>query len=135
MKKTYQIKTATQCSYTPAQTINHCACILAMFNAWQDLAAEATGHDTEWGYPIAIDCLAQALHISRETLIVLLVRLTQPELELCSNNTAIAFHYPPDEDKLFVNQELSSAHLSALILLEPFETSGTQLITATSIAA
>jgi hypothetical protein len=61
--------------------------------------------------------------------------LTQPELELCSNNTAIAFHSPPSEDKSFANQELLSVCLSDPTLLELFGASETQLIEANLIAA
>ncbi|MBD1913204.1 MULTISPECIES: hypothetical protein [unclassified Leptolyngbya] len=106
-----------------------------MFDAWQDLAAEATGHDTEWGYPIRIDCLAQVLQIPESTLTILLTKLTQPELEWCSNNTAITFHYPLSKDKQLAHQESSSVYLSHSTPLDPFEASETQLIEANPIAA
>jgi hypothetical protein len=140
MKKIYRTKTSTQSGYPSTHSINHSACVLrvwlrVLFDAWQDLALEATGHDTEWGYPIAIDRLTQVLQIPEEVLTVLLTKLTQPELELCSDNTAMTFHYPPGEDEPFDHQELSSIYLFNSSLAEPFRVSKTQLIEANSIAA
>jgi hypothetical protein len=74
--------------------LNQVLFVQQLFSAWQDFAAEATGHDTEWSYLIPIACLAQTLHLPSEILIVLLESLTQPELELGLNNT-LTFHQPP----------------------------------------
>lgn len=75
-------------------TLDKTMFVQQLFNVWQDLAAEATGHDTEWSYPISIDRLAQALHITPRILIVLLANLMQPELEVGLNGT-LTFHQPP----------------------------------------
>jgi hypothetical protein len=78
-------------------TVDPAMLLQGTFNIWQDLAREATGHDTEWGYPISIKSIADAFHISPKVLAVLLANLTQPELELCLTETALTFHYPPGE--------------------------------------
>lgn len=104
-------------------TLAQAAFIQQTFSVWQDLAADATGHDTEWGYPISIECLAQALHILPEVLTVLLANLTQPELELCLAETALTFHHPPSEvNQKSVCQKFYSVHISDLSLAQPFIT-------------
>lgn len=75
MKKIDRIKIPPHCGYTSAHIITPYDYVLALFNTWQDLAAEATGHDTEWGYPIKVDRLSQVLQIPERTLIALLTNL------------------------------------------------------------
>ena len=65
-----------------------------LFQIWQDLAHEATGHDTEWDYPIALERIAQKLRSTKYHLIQHLTQYHSPALELLSHNTALTFHYP-----------------------------------------
>lgn len=106
-----------------------------MFNVWQDLAEEETGHDTEWGYPISIKRIARAFHISPKVLAVLLANLTQPELELCLARTALMFHFPPGEvNQNAFAQKNDVVHFSDLTPSQPFAPSETQLACRTSVA-
>jgi hypothetical protein len=94
--------------------------IQQLFNVWQDLAAEATGHDTEWSYAISIDRLAQALHLTPKILVVLLANLAQPELEVGLNGT-LTFHQPPTQSDIGGNHSGILSHSSLLTRLKPSE--------------
>lgn len=102
-------------------SFNQATLIQATFNVWQDLAGEATGHDTEWGYPIATQSIAEAFHIPPNMLMVLLANLKQPELELCLTKTALTFHSPPGEvNQNAIHQQIDVVHFSDLALSQPF---------------
>lgn len=68
--------------------------IQRLFAVWQDLSAEATGHDTEWSYPISLAYIAQALGIHEYSLIGQLCQLERSELELILDTAALTFHAP-----------------------------------------
>lgn len=65
-----------------------------VFHTWQDLANEATGHDTEWGYPIALDRIAQKLNITERRLFQQLIQQSPSCIELLWPHAALTFHYP-----------------------------------------
>ncbi|MBD3886803.1 hypothetical protein IFO70_34770 [Phormidium tenue FACHB-886] len=102
-------------------TLDQAMFVQQLFNVWQDLAAEATGRDTEWSYPILVDRLAQALHLTPKILVVLLANLTQPELEVGLNDT-LTFHQPPIQGYTpAVIQEFYRIQVSGLARLKPSE--------------
>lgn len=113
-------------------TVDPAMLIQSTFNVWQDLAAAATGHDTEWGYSISVESVAGALHIFPKLLTVLLANFTQPALELCLNRTALTFHYPPEEiNQNVVEPRICSVYLSGRSLSQSLIPDKTQLIYAT----
>ncbi|HEY9659007.1 MAG TPA: hypothetical protein V6C65_11185 [Allocoleopsis sp.] len=68
--------------------------ISKLFQIWQDLANEATGHDTEWDYPIFLDRIAQELKTTKHRLIQQLAQHPIPSLELLAKDNALTFRYP-----------------------------------------
>ena len=65
-----------------------------LFQIWQDLANEVTGHDTEWDYPISLDRIAQESAIPKHRLMQQLIQNSSPALELLPEVNSLTFHYP-----------------------------------------
>lgn len=68
--------------------------IQRLFEVWQDLAYETTGCNTEWGHPILLDDIVQALGITNHGLLQQLAQQKMLELELISGDSAMTFHNP-----------------------------------------
>lgn len=79
--------------YTQVSSASRRIFIQRLFQVWQDLAHEATGHDTEWDYPVPLAQVGQALGI-KEDFVLQLAQQETPELELLPRAAALTFHYP-----------------------------------------